>query len=86
MAMPLVILEKMVLTDGMIYGGRKPATTMAIVAPSRAYSIKSWPRCSRQKRVTNSVNGPRIGPGYLPFHLEAGGRYYQPRKNRSAIG
>jgi hypothetical protein len=54
MAMELVILEKMVLTEGITEGGRKPATTMAIVAARSAYSIKSCPRWSLQKRNSNA--------------------------------
>jgi len=41
--MLLLILEKMVLTAGMIVGGRNPAITTARVAAIRAYSIKSCP-------------------------------------------
>jgi hypothetical protein len=41
MAKELVSLEKIVLTDGIMAGGRKPATTIAKVAANRAYSIIS---------------------------------------------
>jgi hypothetical protein len=37
----LVSFEKIVLTDGMMAGGRKPATTIAKVAANSAYSIMS---------------------------------------------
>jgi hypothetical protein len=39
--MLLLIFEKMLLTEGMMDGGRKPATTTASVAVIRAYSIRS---------------------------------------------
>jgi hypothetical protein len=51
--MVLVSLEKMVLTEGITAGGRKPATTTAIVAARSAYSIKSWPLWSFLKRSNN---------------------------------
>jgi hypothetical protein len=38
---PEMIFEKIVLTMGMIAGGRNPATTTASAAASRAYSIMS---------------------------------------------
>lgn len=41
MDMLLLIFEKMVLTEGMMEGGKNPATTTAKVALIRAYSIKS---------------------------------------------
>jgi len=48
--MSLVIMEKMVLTDGITFWGRKPATTITIAAANKEYSIKSWPRWSFQIR------------------------------------
>ena len=54
--MELVSFEKMVLTEGMTDGGRNPATTIAMVAASRAYSIKSCPRRS----FTKSSSNPRM--------------------------
>ena len=41
MAMLALILEKIVLTDGMMVGGRKAATTTASVAQMSAYSMRS---------------------------------------------
>jgi hypothetical protein len=38
---PETIFEKIVLTPGMIAGGRNPATTTASAAASSAYSIMS---------------------------------------------
>jgi hypothetical protein len=38
---PETTFEKMVLTAGIIVGGRNPATTTAIVAAISAYSIRS---------------------------------------------
>jgi hypothetical protein len=38
------------LTEGMMVGGRKPATTMTNDAASSEYSIMSCPRQSRQSR------------------------------------
>ena len=38
---PEITLEKMVLTAGIMVGGRNPATTTAIVAAISAYSIRS---------------------------------------------
>jgi hypothetical protein len=58
MAKLLVIFEKIVLTDGMMVGGRKPATTIANVAHSRAYSIMSWPCSSLHSRV--NISSARI--------------------------
>jgi hypothetical protein len=39
--MALVILEKIVLTEGMMVGGKNPATTMTNEAARREYSIRS---------------------------------------------
>ena len=47
MAKLLVTFEKIVLTDGMMLGGRKPATRITMEAQSKAYSIMSWPFSSR---------------------------------------
>lgn len=41
--MVLLIFEKITLTDGMMVGGRNPATTIAMVAAMSAYSMRSWP-------------------------------------------
>jgi hypothetical protein len=48
---PETTFEKIVLTDGMIAGGRKPATTTAIAAASSAYSIMSCARLSLSSRI-----------------------------------
>jgi hypothetical protein len=39
--MELVIFEKIVLTEGMIVGGRKPATVTTNAAARREYSTRS---------------------------------------------
>ena len=83
--MPLVILEKMVLTDGITFWGRNPATTITIAAANREYSMKSCPRWSfhsaakTQQYTAHSVLR-------LEFHFEAEWGYLQLRKNRSWIG
>jgi hypothetical protein len=60
MAMLLLIFEKMELTEGMMLGGRKPATTTASVAVINAYSIRSWPESCfqkiRNKRISMAVS------------------------------
>ena len=45
----------MLLTAGMIAGGRKPATTTARVAVMSAYSIRSCPSSSRHS-LDNSLH------------------------------
>ena len=39
--------EKIILTEGMMLGGRKPATRMTVAAQSNAYSIMFCPLSSR---------------------------------------
>ena len=41
-------LEKIVLMEGTIVGGRTPTTISATDALINAYSTKSWPRSSRR--------------------------------------
>src|SRR5580698_5363464 len=50
---PETTLEKIVLIDGMIAGGRKPATITAIAAASSAYSIMSCARLSPRSLIHN---------------------------------
>src|ERR1700685_1476917 len=58
MVKELVSFEKIVLTDGIMVGGRKPATTIAKVAANRAYSIMSCPCSFLHSRV--SISSARI--------------------------
>jgi hypothetical protein len=46
----LVTVEKILLMEGMMVGGRKPATTMTSDAANSEYSIMSCPRQSLQSR------------------------------------
>lgn len=50
--MELDIFEKIVLTEGMIDGGRKPATIRTSAAASSEYSIISWPSSPRQSNLS----------------------------------
>jgi hypothetical protein len=57
-----VTFENTVLTAGITWGGKKPATTIAIAAAISAYSIKSCPSRSILARVHHGFLSSQEAP------------------------